>query len=54
METPEKINNGNTKTMCEVCSKITIKTPERRQKHSSGAFMVTLKCIYTLFWCFPR
>ena len=26
-----KINNGNTKTMPEICSKLTIKTPERRQ-----------------------
>ena len=23
-----KVNNGNTKTMCEICSKLTIKTPE--------------------------
>ena len=27
--------------MCEICSKLTIKTPERRQKHR-----------FTLFWCF--
>ena len=26
-----KVNNGNTKTMCEICSKLTIKTPEQRQ-----------------------
>ena len=26
-----KVNNGNTSTMCEICSKLTIKTPERRQ-----------------------
>ena len=25
-----KDNNGNTRTMCEICSKLTIKTPERR------------------------
>ena len=25
-----KFNNGNTRTMCEICSKLTIKTPERR------------------------
>ena len=24
-----KVNNGNTKTMCEICSKFSIKTPER-------------------------
>ena len=26
-----KANNGNTRTMCEMCSKLTIKTPEKRQ-----------------------
>ena len=25
-----KVNNGNTRTMCEICTKLTIKTPERR------------------------
>ena len=25
-----KINNRNTKTTCEICSKLTVKTPERR------------------------
>ena len=25
-----KVNNRNTKTGCEICSKLTIKTPERR------------------------
>ena len=26
-----KVNNRNTITKCEICSKLTIKTPERRQ-----------------------
>ena len=26
-----KVNNRNTKKRCEICSKLTIKTPERRQ-----------------------
>ena len=26
-----KLNNGSTRTLCETCSKLTIKTPERRQ-----------------------
>ena len=26
-----KVNNGNTTTRCEICSKSTIKTPEQRQ-----------------------
>ena len=25
-----KVNNRNTRAMCEICSKLTIKTPERR------------------------
>ena len=26
-----KVNNRNTRARCEICSKLTIKTPERRQ-----------------------
>ena len=29
-----KVNNSNTRTRCEICSKLTIKTPERRQGHT--------------------
>ena len=32
-----KVNNRNNRTRCEICSKLTIKTPERRQLAS--------------FWC---
>ena len=31
-----KVNNRNTRTRCEICSKLTIKTPERRQWRRSG------------------
>ena len=27
-----KINNRNTRTKCEICTKLTVKTPERRPK----------------------
>ena len=27
-----KVKNRNTRARCEICSKLTIKTPERRQK----------------------
>ena len=27
-----KVNNRNTRTRCEICSKLTIKTPKRRQQ----------------------
>ena len=35
-----KVNNKNRRTICEVCSKLTIKTPERRQWRRSGVFIV--------------
>ena len=35
-----KANNRNTRTMCEICSKLTIKSPERRHLRSSGVFIV--------------
>ena len=28
-----KVNNRNTRTRCEICSTLTVKTPERRQSH---------------------
>ena len=34
-----KVNNKNTRTSCEICSKLTIKTPERRQWRRSGVFI---------------
>ena len=34
-----KANNRNTRTRSEICSKLTIKTPERRQWHYSGIFI---------------
>ena len=36
-----KVNNGKTKTICEICSKLTITTPECR----SGVFIVDFKQI---------
>ena len=34
-----KVNHGNTRTMCEICSKLTIKTSERHQWRSSPFFI---------------
>ena len=42
-----KIISGNTKNLCEICSKVTIKTPER-----SGVFIVDFEHIYHLFLVF--
>ena len=39
------VNNRNTGTRCEICSKLTIKTPERRQWRRSGAFIVNYEQI---------
>ena len=34
-----KVNNRNTSTRCETCSKLTVKTPERRHWQSSVSFV---------------
>ena len=33
-----KFNNRNTRTRCEICSKLIIETPERHQQRRSGIF----------------
>ena len=35
-----KVNNKNTRTSCEICSKLTMKTPERRHWRRSSVFIV--------------
>ena len=47
-----KVNNKNTRTRCEICSKLTIKTPERRQWRRSGVFIVNFKRISHLVLVF--
>ena len=47
-----KMNNGNIRTMCEICSDFTKKTPERRQWRRSGVLLLTLNRFHILFWCF--
>ena len=44
--TCSKFNNENPRTRCEICSKLTIKTPE--QHH----LLLTLNIFYSLFYCF--
>ena len=44
-----KVNNRNTRKRCEMCSKLTIKTPERRQWLRSGVFIVNFEHISHLF-----
>ena len=38
--------------ICEICSKLTIKTPERPQWFLSSIFMLTLNILHTFFNCF--
>ena len=47
-----KVINGNTRTRCEICSKLTIKTPERRQWRLSGVFIVNFELISHLVLVF--
>ena len=47
-----EVNNRNTRAMCEIYSKLTIKIPEKCQWSSSIVFVVTLSRFCLLFWCF--
>ena len=46
------VNNRNTRTRCEICSKLTIKIPERRHWRRSGVFIVNFEHISYLFLVF--
>ena len=43
-----KVNSKNTRTRCEICSKLIIKTPEWRQWCLSGVFIVNFEYILHL------
>ena len=47
-----KVNDRNTRTRREICSKLTIKTPERRQWRRSGIFIVNFEHISHLVLMF--
>ena len=47
-----KVKNRNTRTRCEMCSKFTIKTPERRLRRRSGVFIVNFEHISHLVLVF--
>ena len=38
-----QVNNRNTRTRCEICSKLIIKTPERPDWYRSGVFVVNFE-----------
>ena len=35
-----KVNNRNTRTKCEICSKLTVKIPERRREKEVAAMKI--------------
>ena len=45
-------NKRNTRARCEICSKLTIKTPERRKWRRSGVFIVNFEHILQLVLVF--
>ena len=47
-----KVNNRNTGTRCEICSKLIIKTSERRLKRRSGVFIINFEHISHLVLVF--
>ena len=40
-----KVNNRSDRKRCKICSKLTIKTPERRHWRRSGVFIVNVEHI---------
>ena len=47
-----KANNRNTRTSCEICSKLTLNTPERFHWRRSGLFIVNFEHISYLVLVF--
>ena len=47
-----KVNSKITRKRCEICSKLTMKTLERRQRCCSGVFIVNFEHISHLFLLF--
>ena len=47
-----QVNNRNIRTRCEICSKLTIKTPERPQWRRSSVFIVNFEQVLTGIFIF--
>ena len=43
-----RVNNRRTRIRCEICLKLTIKTPEQRQWRTSGVFIINFEHILHL------
>ena len=48
-----KVNDENARSLCEICSKLTIKILEQRQWCRSGVFVVNFEQISHIFLVFP-
>ena len=51
-----KVNNRNTKNTratCEICLKLAVRTPERRQWHRTGVFLVNFQQVSHIDLVFP-
>ena len=47
-----KVNNRSTGKRCEICPKLTVKTPERHRWRRSGVSIINFEHILILFYCF--
>ena len=47
-----KVSKRNTRKRCEICSELTIKTPERRNWRLSGVFIVDFEQV-NVSWVTP-
>ena len=45
-----QVNNGNTRTMCEIYSKMNLKILERRHEFALVSLLFILNRFHTLFW----
>ena len=48
-----KVNNKNSRTICKICSKLKMKTPEQRYWRCSGVFIVNFEQISHIVLLFP-
>ena len=46
------VNNRNIKTRCELCSRLTTKTPENAIGVVLVSLLLTLNIFHTLFWVY--
>ena len=45
-----EVSDANIGTMCKICSKLEMKTPERRHCRRSDVLLLTLNSFHKFFW----